>query len=392
MSTQHLTDEPRFRVLIAGGGVAALEAALALADRGGEHVQTTLLAPNSEFVYRPLAVREPFGGGHAARFPLAQLAHAAGATHVQRHLEWVDHFKRLVHTRGGPPISYDALLLALGTRMYSQYRHATTLDPARLDQQLHGLIQDVEAGYVKRIAFVVPLGFSWPLPVYELALMTATRGASMGMAPQITILTPEAEPLEVFGTPASDAVARLLARHGVKQIGGGVPQVPAARRVRINGGPGELYVDRVFALPSLHGHAVPGIPSTVSHGFITTTPQGQVRAISGVFAAGDITSYPVKQGGIAAQQAAAVAVELAGLAGASTRAAPFQPILRGALLSGSEPLYMQARLIGGRPADSQVSREPLWEPAEKIDAPYLSAALASLYDGRVSVPTLAPTR
>ena len=64
-------------VLIAGGGVAALEAVLALRDLAGDRARLTLLAPNSEFVYRPMTVREPFSYGVAQRFPLELLSRKA---------------------------------------------------------------------------------------------------------------------------------------------------------------------------------------------------------------------------------------------------------------------------------------------------------------------------
>ena len=58
-----------FRVLIVGGGVAALETALALHEIAAEHTAVTVLAPNSEFVYRPMTVREPFAYPRASRYP-----------------------------------------------------------------------------------------------------------------------------------------------------------------------------------------------------------------------------------------------------------------------------------------------------------------------------------
>ena len=50
-----------FNVLIVGGGVAGLEAALALRELGGGRIATTMIAPDPEFVYRPMTVRELFG-------------------------------------------------------------------------------------------------------------------------------------------------------------------------------------------------------------------------------------------------------------------------------------------------------------------------------------------
>ena len=54
-------------VLIAGGGPAALEAALALHRFAGDRVATTVLAPESHYTYRPLSVLSPFAAGSATR-------------------------------------------------------------------------------------------------------------------------------------------------------------------------------------------------------------------------------------------------------------------------------------------------------------------------------------
>ena len=42
------------------GGIAGLEAALALADLAGDRLRITLMSPEPEFHFKPLAVEEPF--------------------------------------------------------------------------------------------------------------------------------------------------------------------------------------------------------------------------------------------------------------------------------------------------------------------------------------------
>ena len=85
-----------------------------------------------------------------------------------------------------------------------------------MDETLHGLIQDIEGGYVDSLAFVAPGRMAWPLPLYELALMTAGRAYDMNVELATTIVTPEDSPLAIFGSAASDAVARA-ARAGAHQ-------------------------------------------------------------------------------------------------------------------------------------------------------------------------------
>src|SRR4051812_569348 len=58
------------RVLVAGGGVAALEAVLALRALAGDRVAIELLAPSDDFVQRQSSVLSPFSGEPAPRVPL----------------------------------------------------------------------------------------------------------------------------------------------------------------------------------------------------------------------------------------------------------------------------------------------------------------------------------
>src|ERR1700719_4738292 len=111
------TTQQRFRVVIAGGGVAGLEAALALRDLASERVATTMLAPEPEFVYRPLRVREPFGGPSARHYALDEIARDIGIELRQDAFKSLDPERRIVHTEAGEQETYDALLLALGARL-----------------------------------------------------------------------------------------------------------------------------------------------------------------------------------------------------------------------------------------------------------------------------------
>ena len=65
-------------IAVAGGGPAALEGVLAILDVLPE-ASVEVIAPASEFICRPLAVREPFGApGLEDRFPISDLVEAAG--------------------------------------------------------------------------------------------------------------------------------------------------------------------------------------------------------------------------------------------------------------------------------------------------------------------------
>lgn len=362
------------QVLIAGGGVAALETALALGELAGARVRSTVLAPNEEFTYRPMAVKEPFSYGAAERYPLAELVADTGAELLVDSLGWVDPERKVVHTEGGEEVGYDALVVAMGARVHARYEHAYTIDDRRMDELLHGLVQDVEAGYVKRLGFVIPGRMGWLLPVYELALMMAGRAYEMGVELQLTIVTPEDAPLGMFGAGASVAIEELLKQRGIETITSAYAEVPRWDTVEISPGDRRLQVDRVVALPELFGPAVRGLPAA-EHGFLPVDPHGRVRGVAGVYGAGDVTDFAVKQGGIAAQEADAAAESIAAQAGVAIEPEPFQPVLRGLLLTGGKPLYLSAEIAGGHGGSSQISETPAWTPGVKIVAKYLGPFL-----------------
>ena len=368
---------PPFRTLIAGGGVAALEAALALRDLAGDRVDITLLAPEPEFAYRPMRVREPFGYSVAKTYRIAEIAQDIGADLVQDAFKRLDADRSTVHTEHGAGIEYDGLLLALGARLRPAFSHGLTVEDWKLDEQMHGLIQDVEGGYVRSLAFVTPSPMSWPLPIYELALMTAKRAYDMNVELLITIVTPEDAPLTVFGSTVSDAVARLLESRGIETILSARSEVPEPGHVSIHPGNRSLRADRIVALPQLFGPSTPGVPGGSERGFIPIDPHCAVPHLERVWAAGDATDFPVKFGGIASQQADTAAEAIAALAGAPVEPKPFRPEIHAVLLGADKPLYMSAHLTGGHGSSSEVGETPTWSPPSKIAAKYLAPYLES---------------
>ncbi len=368
------TDSDKLSVVIAGGGVAALEAALALADLAHENTDVTVIAPNAEFVYRPMTVREPFAYGEARRYPLESIVRDAGAKLLADELLWVDPAKQTIHTKNDKSIEYDALMLALGAKAVPRYTHALTIDDRRLEETLHGLIQDIEGGYIHSLAFISPGRIAWPLPLYELALMTAGRAYDMGVELTVTIVTPEDAPLAIFGAAVSSAVSELLQKAGIETISSACAELPSAREVVINPGDRRLQVDRAIALPELYGPSLRGIPLG-EHGFIRVNPHGQVPDVGPIYAAGDATEFAIKHGGIASQQADAAAQAIAARAGAAVTPERFHPVIHGMLLTDSKPLYLTAQIAGGHGFSSEITDAPTWTPPSKIVAKYLAPYL-----------------
>jgi sulfide:quinone oxidoreductase len=366
-----------FSIVVAGGGVAAVEGLLRLRKLLGDAAKVTLLAPNEEFAFRALSVKEPFALGGVERHPIRHITRDASADWVEDTLAWVDTDGQIVHTGEGEEFGYDALLIAVGARIVPAYDHATTFRDAEADALFGGIVQDIEGGYLKSLAFVTPPGPVWQLPLYELALMTAERASSMEMDVELTLVTPDEAPLEIFGPPVSEAVEGLLDRAGIDLHCATVAAVPAKNHLELGSGGTELHPGRIVALPQIVGPAIRGLPGAGADGFIPIDAHCSVPGTGGrVFAAGDATKFPIKHGGLGAEQADTAAAAIAYLAGLSSDAPPFQPILRGMLLTGREPLYMSARLVGSGSFESEVAAEPLWPSGAKVAAEELGEYLA----------------
>jgi sulfide:quinone oxidoreductase len=364
----------RFKVVVAGCGVAGLEAAMTLRELGKDAVDLTLIAPGSEFVYRPMTVREPFAQGAARRYPLKGIARDLAAELVEGELAWVEPALRAAHISNGEQHTYDALLLALGARAQPAYDHALTVDDRRMDATLHGLIQDIEGHYVDSVAFVIPARVGWPLPIYELALLTAGRAYDMNLDLSVSIVTPEPKPLAIFGEMASNAVADLLSQTRITTLTSSYAQVPAPGQVVLNPGGRRLRCDRIVALPELFGPAVRGLPAA-RHGFIEVDAHGRVHGVERVFAAGDATDFAVKHGGVAAQQADAAGEAIVALAGVAIEPKKFAPEIHGMLLTAGRPKYLTAQLTGGHGFTSSITDTPTWSPPAKIAAKRLAPYL-----------------
>jgi sulfide:quinone oxidoreductase len=306
-------------------------------------------------------VAEPFALGQAQRYPLRDLLAHVNAERVPGSLAALDPREREIRLHDGTTLAFDALVIATGARAVARLEQATTWWPAGSPDDFGGLLRDMEEGYSKRVAFVIPPGPVWPLPLYELALMTAREVWSMGIDDtQLTVITPEAEPLAVFGRAAAGALREELERVGVHLETATVARVERGHAVEVVLAPTlrRLEVDRVIALPGIDG---PGIPGTTHDdaGFILVGRNGQMRGSDCVWAAGDAIAYPVKFGGLASQQADLAAADIAARLGGAAPPPPAAGLeLRGVLMTGDTP-----RGLGGDSPASPADHPPVWRPA-----------------------------
>lgn len=237
---------------------------------------------------------------------------------------------------------------------------------------------------MERIALVVPPGVDWTLPAYELALLL--RHAANDHRARIAVLTAEARPLEALGPNASVAVGDLLRDRDVDLHPGTFPDHFDGRWLWIPW-QGAVEVDAVVALPVPVGPAIPGLPHD-RLGFVDVDGQGLVAGTSDVHAIGDVASHSMKQGGLAMQDADAVADAIARtLGGIDLAPHPAGPrVLRATLMDGEGELYLRCESSAGGWGPATVSREPQWWPAGKLAGGRLSHLLAGPHDA-LDVPT-----
>ena len=360
------------RVLVAGGGVAALETCLALRALAGDRVHVTLLAPNRYLVHRPVGVCDPLAVHGRVRVPLARLAHEAGADLRHDRVTSIEPAARRVHTAAGYELPYDVLVVAIGARPGPPPAGAEVLhedNTAGCRVLMHRLYE----GHVPSLAFIEPPAPTDVLDLYELAVHAAVTLRQRHVVADLTFATAEPAPLAVLGPRASGVLRATLAGHGlrivesayVRSIGGGEVQLaPPARRI---------LAEHVVAAPRLVGPRPDHLPCD-RDGFLRVDPTGRVPGVPGVFAAGNCTAFPVKHPSLAAQQAHAVAASIAADTGQPLPEDPFKPVLR-CMLPTRLRWYVEAPLTGGQGDATRISTSPLWSPQLRFDAPFLAPFL-----------------
>jgi sulfide:quinone oxidoreductase len=374
-------------IVIAGGGVAGLEACLALRSFLGEgDLAIDLLCRENRFEYRPLTVLEPFDGGPAWSMELERFAADQDVRLVRDALAAVEPDRHIAITAYSGRLSYDALLVCIGARPVRTLPGAITFRGGRDAAAVRAGLDALRPGDHGTIAFAVPFGAFWTLPLYELAILAAAQLQARGARAQIVMTSPEAAPLEAFGATASTAVAQLLDARGIEFIGRVRAMAADAGELELHDGR-RIQARAVITLPDLVGRQVPGLRQD-AEGFVAVDNHGRVAGADDVYAAGDVTTFPLKQGGLATQQAdAAAETMLAGL-GVPIVPRPFEPVLQGVLYTEGAPVYLRSTEDGqGSPPRTY----SMWWPPSKIAGRHLAPYLATRA-GAPRAPEVRPER
>lgn len=364
-------------VVVVGSGFAALEVVLGLRVLAGPAARISVVSPDRLFAYRPSATLEAFSDTAPRAFDLEAMLADLGVRFHRTRVESVGGANKRVRLGSGGRLTYDALVLAIGARTTVGVPGALTFRDQRDLPRFRDLLRELDECELDSLVFAVPSGTSWPLPLYELALLSATRARAVGAGTEITLVSSEQRPLAAFGAEASRLVAAELADRGVRFLGERAPgSVCDGGALTVYPGPA-IKADRVIAAPQLRGARIAGIPAN-RWGFVPTDAVGRVEGMTDVYAAGDTTAYPIKHGGLASQQADRIAHTIATGLGLTSHGLKPKPVLEVRLIGGQRPLHLRIELDEfGQPAAAALAHtrddmQPSWT---KVFGRYLTPYL-----------------
>jgi sulfide:quinone oxidoreductase len=360
------------RVVVVGGGPGGLEAVLALRALAGDRVEVTLVSDAPTFAYRPWSVAEPFGVGRAVEVDLRRFAQLEHTELVQSRVTAVSPDAHVLVTSDGT-VDYDALVLALGARQVPTVSGAMTFRGPRDVDALRGALEEHAGTRGSRVTYVANASAFWPLPAYELALLTRTWAARRGTPMDVAVVTSETAPLEDFGADASAQVQEILAERGIALYTDMVVDLHDGGRL-YEAGAASIPTDLAVALPTLVGPALPGVPHD-DGGFVAVDEFCRIRGLEQVYAVGDMAGHPLQQGGLATQQADVTAAAIAATAGVPVPQIPSEPVQRAVLMTGERPLYLRSPAAPEPRADNGAFGAPWWPP-HKISGRHLAPFLA----------------
>jgi sulfide:quinone oxidoreductase len=364
------------KLAIVGGGIAGLETLMGVRQLAEDRLAITLISPDPEFLYKPLVVEEPFSPQPAERRALLPIAEEFGAQLVQQAVSQVRPDRHELVMNDGATLPYDVAVVCVGGRSRPAFRRAISFEVTPEPLEMDRILTESSRGEPQRVAFVVPPGVTWSLPLYELALLSRRRAEELGLDHlELVIVTPESAPLIMFGQVASDAVAETLKARSISVRPGTWTREAEGDELILVPGDEALDAATVIALPMIEGPRVAGLPAD-DQGFIPIDDHARVKGVDDVYAAGDGTNFPIKQGGIGTQQADAAAEDIAARAGADVDPQPFRPVLRGKLLTGYESLNLRAEPTGGA-GEGTASLDYLWWPPHKVGGRYLASWIAN---------------
>lgn len=305
------------RILILGGGFAAISAAETLASAVGSDHEIMLVSNSLEFIFYPAIIPMVFGDfrPEEIRFDLEPLLAERGVRFFCGDVRAINTKSRTVEVAGDRmdlTIGFDFLLVAVGRRL------APTNVPG-LHEYSYGLltvegaikfkqaIADFESGSI--VVGLCPEA-SLPVPVCETALALAERFEKRIRHGDVSVKVVVPTTLEkaFAGTDLFRDLEAEFDQKGIRLVSDfPVTEVERSRVLSSHGA--SLEYDLLMLVPPFGGQlALRNLgPVTDASGFARVNPLMQVKGLKNVYAAGEIVSMPGPKFGYIAMRQGKVA-------------------------------------------------------------------------------------
>jgi sulfide:quinone oxidoreductase len=378
------------RVLILGGGFAALETAFLLRMRLHDRVDLALISDNDSFVFRPNTIYIPFGADpEALLVDLREPLHRRDVEFHHGSVAEVDPDRRLVELAGGERLGYDALVIATGADTAAHEipglaEHGATIWTAQTMLDVRARFERIrarsQAGEHPRVLFLIPPNNKCAGPLYEIVMMLETwlRRAHSRDGVEITWSSYERSYIQAFGPRLHDVVADEFAQRGIDGHTGEVVTEVVPGEARYEDGSTRHFDELIAFPPYVSALRYESLPCD-ERGFIAT--ESSTRQVVGhpdIYAPGDAGDFPVKQAFLAFLQADAVADHIDSMVSGRRFAVPFDPVSMCVMEMFDKATFAQVPLrVTGDPTcpvevrpdadgDYKVGTSPLWRLGKKV--------------------------
>ena len=381
---------PKPRVLVLGGGFAALESAFLMRMRLRGTVDISVVSDREDFVFRPNSIYVPFGADpDDLLVGLAKPLRRRDIGFDRGEVVAVDPGERSVALADGRSLEYDRLVIATGAdtaveEVPGLAEHAATIwtAPEMLEvrRRFERVRDRARSGERSRVLFLVPPNNKCAGPLYEIVLMLETWLRREGVRESVSIgwSTYESTFIQAFGPRLHDLIVEEFGERGIDGHTGERVSSVEPGHVSYEGGAVREFDELIAFPPYVSAVRYDTLPSD-ERGFIETVPETrQVAGHPEIYAPGDAGDFPVKQAFLAFLQADTVAEHIGAHLRSEAFDADFDPVSMCVMEMFDKATFAQVPLeVTGDPSapvrvrpgagdDYKVGTSPVWRLGKKM--------------------------
>lgn len=378
------------RVVVLGGGFAALESVFLMRMRMRDQVDLALISDSDSFVFRPNTIYIPFGADpQSLLVDLERPLRRRDVVFERGSVAEVDPDLRRVSLADGRQLLYDKLVIATGAataagEVSGLTEHAATVWTAHemlgVRERFERIRDRARAGERPRVLFLIPPNNKCAGPLYEIVMMLETwlRREHVRDNVEITWSTVEKSFIQAFGPRLHELVTDEFAERGIDGHTAEVVTQVLPGEARYADGTTRGFDDLIAFPPYVSAVRYEALPSDERGFLITDAATRQVNGHPDIYAPGDAGDFPVKQAFLAFLQADTVAEHIGAEVTGHAFEAPFDPVSMCVMEMFDKATFAQVPLeLTGDPqspvrvrpgADGayKVGTSPLWRLGKKM--------------------------